>query len=61
VPRTLVDVLRSGVAEEWVRQAVQQALARGLVSAAALHTAAQQRGGYIVAVIQSALEESNAL
>lgn len=61
VPRTLVDVLRSSVAEEWVRQAVQQALARGLVSAAALHTAAQQRGGYIVAVIQSALEESNAL
>lgn len=61
VPRTLVDVLRSGVAEEWVRQAVQQALARGLVSATALHTAAQQRGGYIAAVIQSALEESNAL
>jgi len=61
VPRTLVDVLRSGVAEEWVRQAVQQALARGLVSAAALQAALQQRGGRSAVVIQSALEGANTL
>jgi len=61
VPRTLVDVLRSGVAEEWVRQAVQQALARGLVSAAALQAVCQQRGGRSAVVLQSALEEADAL
>ncbi len=61
VLRTLVDVLRSGVAEEWVRQAVQQALARGLVSEAALQATIRQRGGRSAAVLQSALEEAHAL
>jgi len=61
LPRTIVDLIRSGVAEEWVVQAIHQALERGLVSEAALREAAQQRGGYVAAMILSTLEKFHAL
>jgi len=31
IPRTLSDLVRSGLAQEWIHQAVQQALERGLI------------------------------
>lgn len=61
LPRTIVDLIRSGVAEEWIVQAIHQALARGLVSEAALWEAARQRGGRVAAMIRSALETFHAL
>jgi len=45
VPRTLADVAASGVAEELVVQAAQEALQRGLTTPAALRDYAQRRGG----------------
>ena len=61
LPRTVVDLVRSGVAPEWVRQAVQQALQRGLVDEAALQELARQRGGQVAHVVQAALEAFHAL
>jgi predicted transcriptional regulator of viral defense system len=61
LPRTIVDLIRSGVAEEWVHQAVRQALERGLVSEAALQEEASRRGGRVAAAIRSALERYYAL
>jgi len=61
LPRTIVDLIRSGVAEEWVYQAVRQALERGLVSEAALQEEARRRGGQVAATIYSALERYHAL
>mgnify|MGYP000481936155 CR=1 FL=1 len=55
LPRTLVDLIRSGVDEEWIRQAVRQALERGLVSEATLQDQARRRGGQVAAVIQRVL------
>lgn len=61
LPRTITDLIRSGVAEEWVRQAVQQALARGLVTAAMLEEEARRRGGRVAAQIRAALESAHAV
>lgn len=61
VPRTLVDLLRSGVAEEWVRQALQQALERGLVTETALEEGGRRYGRRIAAEIRAALENRHAL
>jgi len=61
LPRTVVDLIRSGVAEEWVVQAIHQALEQGLVSEAMLRETAQRHGGRVVAMIQSALETFHAL
>ena len=55
LPRTLADLIRSGVSEEWIRQAVQQALAGGLVQAEDLLADAQRRGGKVAKVISEAL------
>ncbi|GAB4495773.1 MAG: type IV toxin-antitoxin system AbiEi family antitoxin domain-containing protein [Anaerolineales bacterium] len=61
LPRTIADLIRSGVAEEWVRQAIQQALARGLVTGAALEAEARRRGGRVAAQIRTMLEHTHAL
>ncbi len=61
VLRTITDLIRSGLAEEWVRQAVRQALARGLLGEAALEEEARRRGGQIAAQIHRALEAYRAL
>lgn len=60
-PRTITDLIRSGVAQEWIRQTVQQALARGLVSEAALQEEVDRRGGWIAAGIRAALEDPYAV
>lgn len=61
LPRTLADLIRSGVAEEHVRQAVQQALERGLTSRAALEEEAHRRGGKIARQFRAALEQVDEL
>ena len=61
LPRTLVDLVRSGVAEEWIHQAVQQALERGLISEEALRREVTQYGGKTANFILSILERIHAL
>ncbi len=61
LPRTMTDLIRSGVAEEWVRQAIHQALKRGMVSEAALEEEARRRGRRVAALLRRALEEYHAL
>jgi len=51
VERTLADVIHSGMAEEQVQFAVQQALDRGLVSEKALVGYARKRGGRAARII----------
>lgn len=61
VLRTITDLIRSGLAEEWVGQAVRQALARGMIGEAALEEEVRRRGGQIAAQIHRALEAYRAL
>jgi len=56
-----VDMIRSGVAQEWVTQAIHQALARGMLSETTLREEADRRGGYIAEIILSAVERFHAL
>ncbi len=56
VTRTLADVILDGLSEELVEQAVQEALARGLITKTALLEDALRRGGRVVRVIQSILK-----
>jgi len=58
VPRTILDVAASGLAEELVMQAIDQALQRGLVLANTLRTAAECRGGRARRLVQRALREA---
>lgn len=60
VPRTLADVIVSGLDEELVHQATQQAVARGLATREQLLTYAAQRGGRAARVIRRALGEGTA-
>ena len=57
VPRTIVDVAASGLAEEQVVQAVRQAIERGLVSAAHMRSYAEECGGRPQRLICQALRE----
>jgi len=59
--RTIVDLIRSGMAEEWVRQAIHQALARGMLNETMLRKEAARRGGQVAQMILSALEQFHAL
>jgi len=59
--RTIVDLIRSGMAEEWVRQAIHQALARGMLNETMLREEAARRGGYVAQMILSPLEKFHAL
>jgi len=61
LPRTIADLIRSGLAEEWVGQAVHQALERGMVSEAALEEEARRHSKRVAAQIRSALESYHAL
>ena len=45
VTRTIADVARSGLPEEHIRQAIEEALDRGLTNARALREAAERYGG----------------
>jgi len=45
VVRTIADVARTGLAEEHIRQAIDNALARGLVNKESLRQAAERYGG----------------
>jgi predicted transcriptional regulator of viral defense system len=57
VARTIADVASRGLAEEQVRQAVQEALQRGLVSQEELLTQAERRGGRAKKIILSAIQK----
>ncbi len=57
VERTLVDVSASGLADEQVRQALQEALRRGLVTRESLLQLASSRGGRIKRLIDETLQE----
>lgn len=56
VPRTIADVAASGLAEELVVQAVQQAVERGLVSEDALRSYAEVRGGRLKRMVAPTLQ-----
>jgi predicted transcriptional regulator of viral defense system len=57
VPRTLADVAVGGLAEEFVIQAVREALERGLTTADELCQYAVQRGGRGADLLLKALEQ----
>ena len=57
VARTIADVAASGLAEEQLRQAIQEALQRGLVSQDELHTQAERRGGRAKKIIFDVLNQ----
>lgn len=51
VPRTIADVAKAGVAEEMVKEAIRQALKRGLTTQDALLAEARRRGGRAMRLI----------
>jgi len=51
-PRTLADVARTGLDEELVRQAIEQALHRGLTDRSALLAQARRQGGRAARLIR---------
>jgi hypothetical protein len=53
VPRTLADVAAAGLAEEKVRQAIREAIERGLTSPETLWRYARKRGGRFQTIVQS--------
>jgi predicted transcriptional regulator of viral defense system len=55
VLRTLADVILDGLSDALVRQAIQEALARGLVTRDALLKDALRRGGRVARLVQSSL------
>jgi predicted transcriptional regulator of viral defense system len=60
VVRTIADVSISGLAEEQVKQAIQESLQRGLTSKNDLLLQADRRGGRAKRIIQATLLEVNA-
>jgi predicted transcriptional regulator of viral defense system len=56
VARTIADVASSGLAEEHVRQAIQEALRRGLVSKHDLSIQAERRGGRVKKIALNVLQ-----
>jgi len=57
VPRTIADVAAAGLAEEFVIQAVHQAIDRGLVGPDELRTAREKYGGRAARIIAQALRD----
>ncbi len=57
LPRTLADLIRDGVSEEIIRQAIAEALTRGMITRKALLEDAQRRGGRVARIITKILEE----
>ena len=56
VPRTIADVIASGLAYEHIKNAVDEALQRGLVTREDLLVVASLRGGKVDRVIRYSLE-----
>ena len=61
VPRTIADVAITGLADELVLQAIEQALARGLTAPVELRILAAKRGGRVARLIESALQHEGVL
>jgi predicted transcriptional regulator of viral defense system len=59
VARTISDVASSGLAEELVRQAIQEALRKGLVSKKELVSQAERRGGRAKRIILNELNQKD--
>ena len=55
VPRTIADVAKSGLAEELIRQAILEAIQRGLTTREALYAQAKQSGGRAKRIISKVL------
>ena len=58
VPRTIADVAAAGLAQEFVRQAIQQSIDRGLTTPGELRTASKKYGGRTAPIIGRALREA---
>jgi predicted transcriptional regulator of viral defense system len=58
ITRTIADVARSGLAEEHVQQAIEEALDRGLVNTGSLREAAEKYGGRTRRLIMKTLSGS---
>jgi predicted transcriptional regulator of viral defense system len=58
VLRTLIDVAAAGLADEQVRQAIREALRRGLVTRESLLAVAGQRGRRISRLVEEALDQA---
>jgi predicted transcriptional regulator of viral defense system len=59
VARTIADVARSGVSEQLVLQAVDQAIARGLTTPGLLTQFASRRGGRAKRLVEAALDRTS--
>ncbi|MBP7961821.1 MAG: type IV toxin-antitoxin system AbiEi family antitoxin domain-containing protein [Caldilineaceae bacterium] len=59
VPRTIVDMITRGLSEELVRQAIDDALRRGMVTADQLRDAANRQGGRALRLIELTLATVN--
>jgi len=57
VPRTIADVTSTGLADELVLQAIEQALARGLTTPVDLQILTEKRGGRVARLIAYALQQ----
>jgi predicted transcriptional regulator of viral defense system len=60
VPRTIADVAKSGLSEDHVARAIQEALQRGLTTPQALLAEARRRGGRAARLIRAELRSSRA-
>ena len=58
VARTIADVARSGLAEEQIHLAIQEALQRGLTTTEDLCLQADRHGGRAARLIHKAIEEA---
>jgi predicted transcriptional regulator of viral defense system len=59
VPRTLADVARSGISDDRVRQATQEAVDRGMIGDEELQVAATQYGGRAARIFRSYLRQQS--
>ncbi len=57
VPRTIADVSAAGLADEFVSQAIRQAIDRGLTSPAELRSASGKYGGRFARILRRTLGE----
>lgn len=58
VPRTVADAAASGMAEEQVRQAIEEALERGLTTAGELTAQVKKRGGRGARLVREVLQSA---
>ena len=59
VVRTIADVSTTGLADEQILQAIHEAIQRGLISEKELQSYAEQRGGRVKQIVQSAFAGGN--